>query len=679
MKKTKKYLAIILSMLMMICAVSQVNYNPRAAQDVYSMATPLVVGQQYNVYSGINYQLPEEYYGATVDAIFSVTVPAYSTLYLDSSVDFNDVYVVWYEKENDYETFYAGYDSMMNISAQPKTCLLVFESTDIDFSFTTYVDYAFEPDASFEPDSWLMPDFDGQVCVYGWDSELEERLQFFYEKYPEYSNYVKYINLDIYNDSIEYIEDVVNLSNSNSTTSIVAAPAHALQGFIKSGNYEAVSSIGFDVKSYMDTAYDYTEANCSFGGNLYALTWEICPNNFIYDVDIANQVLGTSDPAQVQEMIGTPEKFLQVAEVMKSAGYNMCNSYDDLYLLTTKANLGKPSGSVDATVKAFYDTLVSNKYMVGHANWIPEWYETMKDKTFFGYFGCSWFTFEEFLFDASKNVKTCRGPFDYAWDGTYLLVDNKDKSNDIANLVLETLCCDTEIMKDIMYETEDVVNNQTAVQEFIAEGNGSYSNFGGQNPYIVWDEAAKSIYQSRYVDYYNITTNGGDFDGKHYYLSDGTMVTDAFFCDGTYTYYLQADGTPMKDRLTYHPDGLHVIYFDENGHEVFSDFANVRKSISGESVDDYCFFDVNGYLYVDVVTYDKEGKNLYYANQYGVLERGKWFQFSDTVMCADGTPWNGAAGNFGYANADGTLMVNTYTYDWEGRLCYMQGNGVALY
>ena len=163
------------------------------------------------------------------------------------------------------------------------------------------------------------------------------------------------------------------------------------------------------------------------------------------------------------------------------------------------------------------------------------------------------------------------------------------------------------------------------------------------------------------------------------YNSQGKLVVDEFKCDGTYTYYLQADGTAMKDRLTYHPDGVHVIYFDEYGHEVFSDFAHVKRAISGATVDDYCFFDVNGYLYVDVVTYDKEGKNLYYANPYGVLERGKWFQFSNTVMCADGTPWNGAAGNYGCANADGTLMVNTYTYDWQGRYCYMQGNGVALY
>ena len=59
--------------------------------------------------------------------------------------------------------------------------------------------------------------------------------------------------------------------------------------------------------------------------------------------------------------------------------------------------------------------------------------------------------------------------------------------------------------------------------------------------------------------YYNITTNGGTFDGEHYYLADGTMVKNAFFCDGTYTYFLQADGTPMKDRLTYHPDGVQII------------------------------------------------------------------------------------------------------------------------
>ena len=163
------------------------------------------------------------------------------------------------------------------------------------------------------------------------------------------------------------------------------------------------------------------------------------------------------------------------------------------------------------------------------------------------------------------------------------------------------------------------------------------------------------------------------------YYEDGTPVVNSFACDGEYTYFFQADRTAMKNRLTYHPDGVHVIYFDGEGHEVFSNFANVRQTIAGESVNDYCFFDVYGYLYVDVVTYDKSGRKLYYANEYGVMDRSKWFRFSDTAKWADGTPFDRAGGDYGYATADCSLMTNQYTTDWNGNRCYMQGNGVAKY
>ena len=147
-------------------------------------------------------------------------------------------------------------------------------------------------------------------------------------------------------------------------------------------------------------------------------------------------------------------------------------------------------------------------------------------------------------------------------------------------------------------------------------------------------------------------------------LKNGETAKDCFFCDGTYTYYLQHDGTPMKNRLTYHPDGEHIIYFDENGHEVFSNFKNVKQSIAGEPVDDLCFFDVYGYMYVDFITYDQAGVNLYYANPYGVMERNGWFTFSDKQ-----------GGGMGYANADGTLMKDTWTYDANGNYVYMEGDG----
>ncbi len=163
------------------------------------------------------------------------------------------------------------------------------------------------------------------------------------------------------------------------------------------------------------------------------------------------------------------------------------------------------------------------------------------------------------------------------------------------------------------------------------------------------------------------------------YAINGDLVRDAFRCDGLYTYYLQFDGTAMKSRLTYHPDGVHIIYFDALGHEVFNEFAHVTRSISGDAVDDLCFFNVFGYLYVDVLTYDKSGTVLYYANPYGVLERNGWFYFSDSVVWADGTPCDGIAGKLGCALADASLMTNCYTLDSRGNRVYMQGNGTALY
>ena len=174
--------------------------------------------------------------------------------------------------------------------------------------------------------------------------------------------------------------------------------------------------------------------------------------------------------------------------------------------------------------------------------------------------------------------------------------------------------------------------------------------------------------------YYNVNINGGSFDGTYYTL-DGQVITNAFFCDGLYTYYLQADGTPMKNRLTYHPDGEHVIYFDADGHEVFSNFASVKQSIAGDPVDDLCFFDVYGYMYVNRLTYDQSGQNLYYINEYGVMERGnRWFQFPWDIEDVDGK-WITVKKTYGFATENGSLLTNAMTYDWNGQQIYLQGNG----
>ena len=145
-------------------------------------------------------------------------------------------------------------------------------------------------------------------------------------------------------------------------------------------------------------------------------------------------------------------------------------------------------------------------------------------------------------------------------------------------------------------------------------------------------------------------------NGQQYLYANGQKVINDFVFDGTYTYYAQADGTPMTDRLTYHPDGEHIIYFDESGHEVFSNFQYCP------SVGYTCYFDSQGYIYKDQLTF-VDG-DPYYLNANGKMEQDGWFQFSNGL-------------DYGYAYASGELEHQGFDYDPWGRVVYYHWNGMV--
>ena len=208
--------------------------------------------------------------------------------------------------------------------------------------------------------------------------------------------------------------------------------------------------------------------------------------------------------------------------------------------------------------------------------------------------------------------------------------------------------------------------------------NTTYGNLGtptnGTLEFAGWYTAKDGGTKIQPDDLYTLSSNqtlyahwkGWDKNGDEVlgvYDDNGKRITNQFMCDGTYTYYLQNDGTPMKDRLTYHPNGKDIIYFDGKGHEVFDNFINVKRSITGEAVNDICYFNTFGYMYVDKTTYDRAGVNLYYLNAYGVMQKNGWFQFAN--------------GNIGYAKEDGVLLKDQFAHDQWGRLVYLQGDGTV--
>ena len=141
-----------------------------------------------------------------------------------------------------------------------------------------------------------------------------------------------------------------------------------------------------------------------------------------------------------------------------------------------------------------------------------------------------------------------------------------------------------------------------------------------------------------------------------FFREDGSMIFNDYYCDGVYTYYMQYDGTAMKNRLTYDPEGTGLIYFDDKGHMLFDTFQYCKD------VQYICYFATDGRAYFDQVTF--VGDKAYYLNACGKMEDSGWFTFADGV-------------NHGFANSDGTLHTGGFSYDPWGRMVYFHWNGMV--
>ena len=106
--------------------------------------------------------------------------------------------------------------------------------------------------------------------------------------------------------------------------------------------------------------------------------------------------------------------------------------------------------------------------------------------------------------------------------------------------------------------------------------------------------------------------------------------------------------------MTYDSDGTNLMYLDEWGHQLYNSFRYC------DNVGYVCFFDENGHASFDrVVTYNGHS---YYMDGTGRLKQNGWFWFD-----------NGQ--DLGFANWDGTLVTDTFSYDLWGRVVYFQSDG----
>lgn len=383
------------------------------------------------------------------------------------------------------------------------------ESSSADGSTTTAKIDA--PDVSGYTDA-------DKIYVYLWDNDGQSKVQSIIDQMGDAGKYVEIVNLGVNGTDGTYQAAVESaLDGGDKYPSVILADESVAKLFSETDKTLDLGELGItsDMTSNM---YSYTVDYGTYNGALKAVSWQATPGCLVYRADIAEKVLGTSDPDEVGALLSDWDKFFDVAEQMKDAGYKMVSGTDEIkYAVVnqrqepwvTVAADGSETLNLDTTLETFVEKaklLYDNDYTNKADTWGDGWNGSMASGDVFCYFGCTWFigSMESNCGKSADNFgqwRTTTAPESYYWGGTYLSVGAETPNKELAAYFVYMMTCDADAMYNLAVKTGDFVNNTTAVEKLIADGVGARDILGGQNPVETFAEAAKSInVQSTYLD-----------------------------------------------------------------------------------------------------------------------------------------------------------------------------------
>lgn len=256
------------------------------------------------------------------------------------------------------------------------------------------------------------------------------------------------------------------------------------------------------------------------GGEIVGLGYQSNVGVMIYHKSIAKAVLGTDDPDEVGQKIGAGsqnwDKFLDVAEQMKSSGYAMVSGIDDVMQVSyTSSNTpwiidGK--FNIDSSREAVIDlakALVDNDYTNSNYAWGSNWYDDMVGhgpREVFAWFGPAWFVnyvmarqvyYENRSF-SNSDYAVCEPPVGYYWGGTWIFANKQimydSRKKEFCADFIEWVTLDTTKV-GFQYSYANGLLDFTTYPDSVLSGtvmektNGTTDVLHGQNPFPIISRA----------------------------------------------------------------------------------------------------------------------------------------------------------------------------------------------
>ncbi len=359
--------------------------------------------------------------------------------------------------------------------------------------------------------------------IYAWNEEFKG----FFEKYytvPEGVT-VNWIITPSDNGAYQQKLDEALLNQANAAADdkvdMFLAEADYILKYVNSDATQDITKIG--VTDFSNT-YPYTvQAATDPNGVVKGVSFQCCPSALIYRRSIAEDVLGTSDPAEVQAKLDSWDKFEAVAADAKAKGYYMTASFAETYRVFSN-NCTSPW--VDADNKVQFDPqieawiaqtekFVQNEYTLTAGIWDQEkndqMFATGKTMCFFGpawYFNFCMGNAQDPEKGCSGDWAICEGPAAHFWGGTWIVAPTGTDNPTIVADVMNTFINNEDVCSKLVENEAQFSNNQKVNAKFAENPDYGNAFLGGQNDVAVFSAMTGNIVWKNHTIYDQLLNEG---------------------------------------------------------------------------------------------------------------------------------------------------------------------------
>jgi hypothetical protein len=397
------------------------------------------------------------------------------------------------------------------------------------------------------------------VNLWSFTDEIPNMVKYYISQNPEFGEKYTFDCTIIATDGGAYQQalDAALVAGGDTAPDMYAAEAAFILKYSQGDMAQFASTykdLGIDVDTKIADAgiAPYTIEVGSRGSDLVALGYQATGCAMIYRASIAEEVFGTSEPSEIEEIVGAGsnnwDKFFEAAAKLKEKGYAAVSGSGDIWNAQEKsASTGwivDGQLNIDPNRDAFFDiakTLKDEGYSNDASGWTEAWYADMKGegaKPVFAFFGPAWLINYVMIGNCGGSAagegtygdwRVCAPPVGFFWGGTWVL-GNKDTDNkEAVATIIEWITLDTsETGLQYLWANDKMGNgakDTVASATVMAKSDGSLDFCGGQNVFPAFIDGNKYA-SAKAMTQYDETINGYFTDAANQY-AQGNLDRDA--------------------------------------------------------------------------------------------------------------------------------------------------------